>query len=117
LRQKSWAGTLLLALLLFRAYVPVGYMPAKGGPFLLEICPAGLMVGMAAHHAHQHGGSHADFENCPFGSAPAAAPISHHLDVVATGQVALPLIIALESPRYEWKLARSHQPRGPPSLS
>jgi hypothetical protein len=117
LRQKSWAGTLLLALLLFRAYVPVGYMPAKGAPFLLEICPAGLMVGMATHHAHPHGSSHAEFETCPFGSAPAAAPISHHLDFAAGGQVAGSPILALESPRYEGKLARAHQPRGPPSLS
>jgi hypothetical protein len=116
LRSKSWAGTLLLALLLLRAYVPVGYMPARGAPFLLEICPAGLMVGMA-HHAHQHGGSHAEFENCPFGSTPGAAPISSHLDFAASGQVAVPLIFALDSPLYQAKLARAHQPRGPPALS
>ncbi len=37
-RQRLVSG-LLLGLLLFRAYVPVGFMPASGTPFLLELCP------------------------------------------------------------------------------
>jgi hypothetical protein len=56
----------LLAMLLFRAYVPVGFMPTSGSPFLLELCPAAaplpMSMPMPAHH--HHSGSHAHFENC-----------------------------------------------------
>jgi len=57
LRQRaSRAGILLLALLVFRAYVPAGFMPASGVPFALELCPAAT-AGMPGH-LHHHAGSH-----------------------------------------------------------
>src|ERR1700728_3328271 len=67
----------LLVALLFLAYVPVGFMPASGTPFLLEMCPATYQPQMPAHPGHHHSGTHTHFENCPFGSAPAAGPIAH----------------------------------------
>lgn len=114
--RKSWAGLWLLALLLFRAYVPVGFMPASGVPFALELCPAG-MAGLPASHPHHHPGTHSDFESCPFGSTPAAGPISHHVDFQSAGPAPSQRIVAFEAPRLSLRPQRSHQPRAPPSLA
>src|SRR5260370_8514119 len=72
---------ILLAMLMLRAYVPVGFMPAGGTPFLLELCPSAApmpsSLGVPAHHGHHHHAeTHVHFENCPFGCAPAAGPAS-----------------------------------------
>jgi hypothetical protein len=109
----SWARILLLALLLFRAYVPLGFMPADGVPFALQLCPA-AMAGMPAH-LHHHAGTHAEFELCPFGSVPAAGPISHHIDFATAGPAPTEQTVGYEAPAVTDRLARSHQPRGPPS--
>src|ERR1700730_16947750 len=75
-RRRDLLTIVLLTMLLFRAYVPVGFMPANGTPFLVELCPAiapvPMSMPMPAHHHHADTGSH--FENCPFGSATAAGP-------------------------------------------
>jgi hypothetical protein len=105
----------LLALLLFRAYIPAGFMPADGVPFALQLCPAAT-AGMPAH-LHHHAGSHAEFELCPFGSVPGAGPISHHIDFQSFGPAPTGQILAFEAPRLTQRAARSHQPRGPPSLA
>ena len=111
---------ILLVLLLFRAYVPVGFMPASGTPFLLELCPAASSVPLAAHASHHHGDSHAlqhaHFENCPFGSGPAAGPISHLVVFQPPGLIAAPPVVAVDSLRPGIQWARAHQPRGPPTL-
>ena|ERR1022692_1084507 len=69
----------LLAMLLFRAYVPVGFMPASGTPLLLELCfaaaPMPMSIPMPGHH--HHSGTHTHFENCPFGSVSASGPAPH----------------------------------------
>jgi hypothetical protein len=108
--------SLLLVALLFRAYVPVGFMPASGTPFLLELCPATYQVQMPAHHGH-HSGTHTHFENCPFGSAPAAGPISHIIAFEPPAAIASQSVAAFESLRLGVQLPRAHQPRGPPSLA
>ena len=143
-RRRHWQTSALLALLLFGAYIPAGFMPAAGTPFLLELCPVagplpmsadmdmdGAMampahrdmrmdgaMSMPAHHHHghpQHHGAHGQFETCPFGSAPAAGPLSS-LDLVPN---TVPVAALPEAPadaplpaRRAW---RAHQPRGPPS--
>jgi hypothetical protein len=114
-RRRLWAGCLLLALL-FRAYVPVGYMPASGAPFLVEICPTGLPM-PAMHHAHHHSASHADFEHCPYGSAPAMGPISQHLELAAATRMVSPSVNAFYVSHPIARLERAHQPRGPPTLA
>ena len=114
-RRGSWAGILLLALLLFRAYIPAGFMPANGVPFALELCPS-ITAGLPAH-LHHHPGTHADFESCPFGSAPGAGPISHHIGFVAAAPAAVERTPAFESPCLNSRAHRTHQPRGPPSLA
>jgi hypothetical protein len=111
----SRAGILLLALLLFRAYVPVGFMPASGVPFALELCPSATMALLG--HLHHHPGTHADFESCPFGSAPAAGPISHHIGFASAGPAPLARMAEPESLPPALRALRTHQPRGPPALA
>jgi hypothetical protein len=118
--RGSWAGILLLALLLFRAYVPAGFMPANGVPFALELCPA-VTAGMPAHLHHHagthHAETHADFESCPFGSAPGAGPISQYIGFVAAAPAVVQRTVAFQTPSLSRRAQRSHQPRGPPSLA
>ncbi len=109
--------SLLLVVLLFRAYVPVGFMPASGTPFLLEMCPATYQAEMPAHHGHHHPGTHAHFENCPFGSAPGAGPIAHIVSFAPPAPIAAETLAAFEPLRLGIQLPRAHQPRGPPSLA
>jgi hypothetical protein len=102
-------------MLLFRAYVPVGFMPASGTPFLLEPCPAASSMPMPAHHHHHE--THTHFEHCPFGSVPAAGPISHGIAPELAGQTTTQIAVSFESVRLGVPLPRAHQPRGPPSLA
>ena len=112
---RSRAGILLLALLLFRAYVPAGFMPASGAPFALELCPA-AMWDMPAHAHHHHGGgTHADFESCPFGSAPSAGPLSHPLVFASAGPAPASRLADLETLPLAHRAEHCHQPRGPPA--
>jgi hypothetical protein len=115
-RRQDLAASILLAMLLFRAYVPVGFMPASGTPFLLELCPAASSMPMPAHH-HHHTETHTHFEHCPFGSAPAAGPISHGIAPELPAQIASQIAVSFESVRLGVPLPRAHQPRGPPSLA
>ena len=89
-RRRDTAARLLLALFVFRAYIPIGFMPASGAPFLLQICPAGIQAYMPAHHLHHDMGSHTHFENCPFGSAPGVGPISQFVAYQPPDPVASP---------------------------
>jgi hypothetical protein len=70
----------------------------------------------AGPHDH-HAGTHADFESCPFGSAPGAGPISQHIDFHTAGPAPAQRIVAFEAPRLKYRAQRTHQPRGPPSLA
>lgn len=116
--RQSLLTSFLLAMLLFRAYVPVGFMPASGTPFLLELCPASfstpMSMPMPAHH-HHHSDTHTHFDNCPFGSATAAGPISHVIAFEPAGRIASHDITAFESLPADVTSQRAHRPRGPPS--
>jgi hypothetical protein len=115
--QRTLVTRLLLVILLFRAYVPVGFMPASGAPFLLEICPAALTAQMPAHYAHHHPGTHVEFANCPFGSAPAAGPLSHVIAFAPPALIVSPPVVSFELLLPGVRLPRAHQPRGPPTLA
>jgi hypothetical protein len=110
---------LLLVALLFRAYVPIGFMPASGTPFLLELCadaaPMPMSMPMPAHHHHHSGTSHNQFQSCPFGSAPVAGPIAHLIGFAPPAPSVPQTILTFESPRISARLERAHQPRGPPT--
>ena len=103
----------MLGILLFRAYIPVGFMPASGAPFMLQLCPAAAAGQMPAHHHHSDG--HAQFEHCPFGSVPAAGPISEVIVFNAAPPAAARRSVALVSQLGSIRLPSAHQPRGPPS--
>jgi hypothetical protein len=113
---------ILLVLLLFRAYVPVGFMPASGTPFLLELCPAASPVPLPAHAEHHHAGdthalTHAHFENCPFGSTPGAGPLAHIIAFAPPATIVDQLVLPSDALRLGVRLPRAHQPRGPPFLT
>jgi len=112
--RSSRAGILLLALLLLRAYVPVGFMPASGAPFALELCP-GAMAQMPAHSHHHHPTGHTDFESCPFGSVPGSGPLSHHVLFAAAGTEPVSRTADLDTLPPAHRAQRTHQPRGPPT--
>jgi hypothetical protein len=128
-RQDLMTGVVLV-MLLFRAYVPAGFMPAPGTPFLLELCPAaaamppamgmpmdmpmGMDMPVSAHH---HSGTHSHFEHCPFGSAPATGPVSHVDVLKPAGQMVSQAAVAFEATRFAERPQRAHQPRGPPALA
>jgi hypothetical protein len=118
--RRALTAGLVLAVLLFRAYVPLGFMPASGTPFLLQLCPAGPFAQLPAQHLHnhagqQHPGGHTHVENCPYGSAPAAAPVSQFVTFAPAG-----LLVASSPPHFSPLLAgaqlpRAHRARAPPS--
>ena len=92
-----------------------GPMPASGTPFLLELCPAVSFGQMPAHHHHST--THGHFENCPFGSAPAAGPVSQAIAFDA-GAPAISYDATLaDSRRLGGDVRRAHRPRGPPLLA
>src|ERR1700734_2716344 len=116
-RRRNSFTSLLLVALLFRAYVPVGFMTAAGAPFRLELCPA-FGMSVPAHHLHHHDSRHpADPQDCPFGSAPAQGPVSDLPVLDPPGQIPFLQAIPAGPERLVTRPLRSHQPRGPPSLA
>lgn len=115
-RRNLVTGLLLLALA-FRAYVPIGFMPAAGHPFAVQLCNGSIPAPFAAHHHHQHSDSHAQFEHCPFGSAPATGPISHDATPALAGPVASAPIVRLAQLPPPARFDHTHQPRAPPRLA
>jgi len=139
-RQRRWLASALLLLLTFDAYIPVGFMPAAGTPFLLELCPDGgpapgsmsmsdMPMDMAMDMpmdmpmemsrdmptAAHHGGTHAHFEHCPFGSAPGAGPLSHGIVFSPPLPASPKPFVLVDPPLFASRPQRAHQPRGPPS--
>ena len=115
-RRPDGLAIVLLAALLFRAYIPVGFMPASGSPFLVELCPA--YGSTPAHHGHHHHSQgQADFQDCPFGGTPAMGPVSHLVAFEPAGPIASPVDVPAEPARPRTRPHHAYQPRGPPSLA
>jgi hypothetical protein len=106
----------LLAMLLLRAYVPIGFMPASGAPFLVELCPATTALSMPMHSHHDHSDTHSHFENCPFGSVTAAGPLPAFGEAGPLPQFDLYSVVAIEPIAVGVTRIHLPQPRGPPSL-
>ncbi|MEJ0005710.1 MAG: hypothetical protein WDM77_04820 [Steroidobacteraceae bacterium] len=108
--------SLLLLVLVTRALVPAGFMPAGDGSAQLTLCPDGMLMpsdpGTAA--AAMPGSGHLHTDHCPFGSAPFAAPLAD-LAVVPARALAVTLR-GIDSSSWvpEARAARTHQPRAPP---
>jgi|SRR5208283_564798 len=113
-QRRTLSTGLVLAAMLLRAYVPLGFMPASGAPLQLKICPMGLPMQMSAHHL-RHDGGQPYVEDCPFGTAPAAGPISHLVVFDPAGQIASPSVPALSPLRLGVRPERANQARGPPT--
>jgi hypothetical protein len=122
-RRRWWAGAFLPVLIL-RALIPAGFMPAVGaGSLALVFCEPGVLAA-GAHAAHQHHGQdgpghagHLAAGDCPF--AQSAAPALPALAAVA---VAHPLVahvpaIRPEDPALRFVPLRHTAARGPPALS
>ncbi len=120
-RIRNWVACALLAGLLGRALIPVGFMPGASG---LEFCDGG-MPSMAAsiHHHHYAEGQHAPShstghgEGCVFagsavGLAPPCVP-SAAGSVQAATAYPVPSSSLASSPT----ILRAQSPRGPPALS
>jgi hypothetical protein len=133
-RRRNIATCFLLGMLLLRAYVPVGFMPADGAPFLLQLCPAAGALPMdmggdphmdmsmdphmempmgASQGSHHHG----HFDQCPFGSAPASGPLSQFFIFEAAGFVPSVAVVDFQTAAPSQRLQRAHPPRGPPSFA
>jgi hypothetical protein len=118
--RRNLLTSLLLAMLLFRAYVPVGFMPASGTPFLVELCPAATALQMPMPmpmQGHHHSDTHSHFENCPFGSATAAGPAPVFGGVGPLPQVESDSVDASEPVPVGVTRPHLPQPRGPPFLA
>jgi hypothetical protein len=115
-KRRHLLTSFLLAMLLFRAYVPVGFMPASGTPFLLELCPAAapMPMSMPMPGHHQHSDTHAHFEHCPFGSASASGPAPHVGTVAPTLSIDLEPAVTIALLPGGAQLVHLPQPRGPP---
>ena len=115
-KRSNVLAIILLAALVARAYVPIGFMPASGKAFLVEFCPAAYVTSEPAPHFSQHHSpGHAHFQQCPFGSSPAVALISHFLVREPPGPIVSLVDIAADPKRWSTQLRCAHQPRGPPS--
>jgi hypothetical protein len=121
-RRRHRLSILLLALLLFRSYIPIGFMPAGGQPFRVELCPAAASLPMAmpmampmpAHHHHQPG-LHGHFTDCPFGCASTAGPLSDFVVFSAPARITSPDRVPFVPLRIGAEAAPAHPARGPPS--
>ncbi len=122
--RRAAAITAVLALLMLRAWVPVGFMPAQGGVLRLQLCQAdrslatprlipSKLAGSPGNHGDR-GHSHGD--PCPFGSSPPPGPIAQILAFEPARPV--PSLVAISSERQPIvsRLLRAQAARGPPRL-
>lgn len=116
-RHRQSIISLLLLVLVARALVPAGFMPASNGSAQLMLCPAGMLMPAVSTQGDPAapGQPHTHTDSCPYGSAPFAAPLAH-LPVIPT------LVPAISTPGFEpvlWRAGsrpdRTQQPRAPPA--
>lgn len=115
--RRDWVASILLVALAFRAIVPVGFMPASGSLFALEICRDQQAAPAAHHLGHHHSGAQSHSDRCPFGSAPAAGPVSQ---IAGAEPVRLPAAIPavdFDELRLGARPDRAHRSRAPPQLA
>lgn len=117
---------LLLPLMVLRALLPAGYMPAvEHGQWRMVMCSAGLQLPAAHHTDHQpipdHPGSgHSGSPDggCPFASAAQTAPVCQYVVAIIEPlrKVQFAAVAADDLPPATGPPRRTAA-RGPPSLS
>jgi hypothetical protein len=113
-RQHQGITGILLMALAFRALMPVGFMPSVDRPLTLEICRAGFLAPIDLHDPARHPFDSSHFEHCPFGTAPAAGPVSQTPLLLPSWSIVPPSAAIFEPLRYVARLERAHPARGPP---
>ncbi len=116
--RRGAAIIAVLALLIMRAWVPVGFMPAQGGVFRLQLCQADRSLAASSPLASSlvgHGGrGHSHGDPCPFGSSPPAGPITQVLAFEPAHPVPSRIAITIDREQIVSRLLRVHGARGPP---
>lgn len=125
--SRKLIAALAVAGFALRALVPVGFMPAPGRLFSLELCPDGLpsaMVHAAMHHdaaaMHDHppDGTHrTHVEHCAFGCASALALVAHAPAARLLISAHIRPAVRFTPQRAGWLLLRIPLPRGPPAMA
>ena len=122
-RQRRKWMLLVFAILLMRAAIPPGYMPAAiGSDLLFELCPEGVpavVMQSLGLHSHYHGESENDtaafdVAHCPLGhmfSSIAAVEIDAAIDIDS----AIPVFRPLSNDTRVASLHTVYRSRGPPS--
>jgi hypothetical protein len=116
-RRRELVVSILLVTLIFRALIPVGFMPDSGKPFSLAICRAEFPTHVAPHNTDGHPGNPPRLEHCAFGNAPAAGPAVEVPAWVPISVAASEPISLFEPLRINVRLVRVQQPRGPPRFA
>lgn len=109
-QRTQW---LLLLLVLLRAWVPSGYMPAGAGA--LRLCSADLPRALRMLAAPAMPGHAAAGEDCPFGHAPVAGPLPTPATPAGTPAATAWLAPSFESSPFPVGVATGHQARAPPA--
>lgn len=113
----------LLALVLLRSLVPVGFMPAWGaGGFTLVLCEGQGWAPPGGSHHHHHGvdapaATHAHGEDCSFAQSAHAALVSGFEAAPVGIDVPVGVAPCIESRIFPPDLPRHRAARGPPRLS
>jgi hypothetical protein len=112
--QRALPTSLLLVTLAFRALIPAGFMPSGHGPLSMTICHAGMPTPMGTS-THPDRSSH--FDHCPFGTAPAAGPLSSIAAIQPAVVSAACIACDFVSLRAVYRLDPAHAPRAPPTTA
>jgi hypothetical protein len=137
-KHRQWLALLVLPALVFRALIPVGFMPlvdADGG-ITIGFCPgeAALPGGTQDHQSAAHGAHQHQHHRGGNGSEDSSTSAQHHtpcLFAAGAGGAPAPAIVTLETAAPEVAqvvhddaaevflptILRAQSPRGPPAFS
>ncbi|MGH8136726.1 MAG: hypothetical protein ACREVV_00840 [Steroidobacteraceae bacterium] len=110
-KRRNWLALLVLPALLFRAAIPVGFMPmvSAGGGVSIEFCPG--QSGQAPSNTGQH---HAP---CLFAASAGGAPAPAALELTAPAADAVRVDRSDNDNVFLPTIVRTQTSRGPPARS
>jgi hypothetical protein len=128
-RRRTQVAFLLIPALLYRAAIPVGFMPMIGddGRLGIMFCPGEAVVGTtvdvhAAHHHHHHANadgtapSSSQHVPCPYAVSAGAAPLPVVLDAPRAAPIPERISAEITAPVFTPTIIRSQSARAPPPL-